>query len=168
MDENNINKLLKTLNDIILQYRSLINELNSKNIQSFIFNDSYHDLEYIVKRIQSETKVIQKSKLEINKKLLSKEFQFLKQNYGISEDELLPEKNKFRNYEDFAEYLNRKVYRAYSWDSFLFPFSEYYKSKEKLEKLIYDLKEKLKMINFYLNSYNKKIVYDEDSLNITS
>jgi len=93
MDENNINKLLKTLNDIILQYRSLINELNSKNIQSFIFNDSYHDLEYIVKRIQSETKVIQKSKLEINKKLLSKEFQFLKQNYGISEDELLPEKN---------------------------------------------------------------------------
>jgi len=162
MNNEEIKKLQDSLNSILSEYKNSISELKNKGIQLFILNDTYHDISAIIDQINFHLKIIRKSKEEILKKINSKEFQFLQENYDIRAEDLLPDKNNFKKFEDLAEFLNIKVYRAYSWDAFLFPFMEYYRAKEKIESLLYYLRERLKMINFYLKSYGKKINFNEN------
>lgn len=166
MSPESITKFQESINRILRDYKTLITKLKNKGAQIFILNDTYHDISSIIDQINSQLKILRKAREEITKKLNSKEFQFLKENYGINAEDLLPEKNNFRNFNDLAEFLHIKVYRAYSWDSFLFPYMEYYNSKEKIESLIYDLKERLKMLNFYLKMHGEKVEFDENLLNI--
>lgn len=156
MFEKDIKDIPLKLNKLLLEYENKIKILNSKEPNYRIFNDFYHELKELVSKIYSLLKSLEINKKQIKKKLASKEFQFISKNFNIKQEELNPEFNNFNSYEEFLEFLEIKGYHAYSWDSFLFPWKDYYENLEQLNFLIKEIKNKIKLTNFYLKQHDIK------------
>ncbi len=134
-------------------------KLKSIKILRPLINDTYHDMLKIRDKLKNEIKRLEYIKDKINKKLISKEFDFIYSNFNITKEDLLPE--KFKNYEELNLMLRTKNYHAYPWNDFLDPWIEYYEVLDKIRYYFKEFRNKAKTLNFYLANSGIKIEFDE-------
>lgn len=132
------------IDNLILDISNKIKAL--KDSKPFL-NDIYHDILKLKKRIDEEFKNLKNTKNEIIKKLSSKEFEFISVNFNLNKEDFMPE--KYRSFKQLEDFLRVKTYHAYSWDFFLEPWIKYFEIKDKINLLINELNNKVKLINFY-------------------
>ncbi len=151
-----IEKVYSEVERVLKDYEQKLK--SSKSLRPFV-NDTYHNMLKIKDKLKNEIKKLEYIKNEINKKLNSKEFDFIYSNFNLTREDLSPE--KFKNYEELKFLLRMKTYHAYPWDDFLAPWIEYYESLDRIRYYLKELRNKVKMVNFYLASSGIKIEYDE-------
>jgi hypothetical protein len=124
-------------------------KIKSSNVNRHVVNDVYHEMLKIKDELKDEIKKLNIVRRNIDKKLNSKEFIFIKNNFEITEKDLDPE--RYKSFEEIKFILEAKTYHAYNWDSFLEYWYSYYEIMNKIKYLLSEFKNKLKLINYYMN-----------------
>jgi hypothetical protein len=124
-------------------------KIKSSNVNKHVVNDVYHEMLKIKDELKDEIKKLNIVRRNIDKKLNSKEFIFIKNNFEITEKDLDPE--RYKSFEEIKFILEAKTYHAYNWDSFLEYWYSYYEIMNKIKYLLSEFKNKLKLINYYMN-----------------
>jgi hypothetical protein len=124
-------------------------KIKSSNVNRHVVNDVYHEMLKIKDELKDEIKKLNIVRRNIDKKLNSKEFIFIRNNFEITEKDLDPE--RYKSFEEIKFILEAKTYHAYNWDSFLEYWYTYYEIMNKIKYLLSEFKNKLKLINYYMN-----------------
>jgi len=141
-----IEQAFQELEKVLEDYKA---KIKNSSLNKPIINDVYHEMLKLRDEIRDEIKKINIIKKNINKKLNSKEFIFIKNNFEITEKDLDPE--KYKSFDEIKFILEAKTYHAYNWDNFLENWYTYYEIMDKIKYLFREFKNKLKLINFYIN-----------------
>ncbi|HLI46720.1 MAG TPA: hypothetical protein VKU94_05945 [Geobacterales bacterium] len=128
-----------------------------RNTKPFL-GDIVQDVFELYKRIKEEIFKIRAIRKEIERKLSSKEFDFIKNNFNLDAKDL--ETDRYKSYDELAYILKIKTYHAYNWDYFLEPWIKYYEELDKLKYYLREFRNKIKVINYYtkLNSFSTTVI----------
>jgi len=140
-----VEEAYKEVERIRNEIKTKMNELSKT--RPFI-NDTLHEILELYERVKEEITKLKSIEKEISKKLSSNEFEFIKNNFDIKEEDLNPK--KYKNYDEISYILKIKTYHAYNWDYFLEPWIKYYETLDKIKLYLKEFKNKVKIVNFYV------------------